>query len=45
LWQPGLDRTLATTRFIGTPLATIGALILLVIGLAAGLSIGFATWG
>jgi rhomboid protease GluP len=45
LWQPGIDRTLATTRFIGTPLATIGALILLVIGLAAGLSIGFATWG
>ncbi len=43
MWQPGTDRPLAA-RFIGSPLATIAALVVLVIGLAASMSIGLAKW-
>ena len=42
MWQPGGDRPLSAARFIGSPLATIVALVLLVVGLAAGLSIGYS---
>ena len=45
MWQPGSDRPLSAARFIGSPLATIVALVLLVIGLAVGLSIGYSRWG
>ena len=34
-----------STRFAGSPLATVGALAVLVLGLAAGMSIGFSEWG
>jgi membrane associated rhomboid family serine protease len=44
-WQAGSDRPLAVARFIGTPLATIAALVVLAIGLAVGMSIGFSKWG
>lgn len=43
MWQPGSERPLAV-RFIGSPIATAGALGLLVIMLAAGLLIGMAEW-
>jgi membrane associated rhomboid family serine protease len=42
LWQPGTDRAPTNARFIGSPIATIGALALLVIGLAIGFSIGMS---
>lgn len=44
MWQPGTDRPLASTRFIGSPVATIAAIFLLIIGLAVGLSTGFSRW-
>lgn len=33
------------TRFIGSPLATVGAVAVLIAGLARCMSIGFSTWG
>ena len=42
MWQPGTDRPIASTRFIGSPLVSIGAIVLLVVALAYGLSVGFS---
>jgi rhomboid protease GluP len=43
LWQPGTDRPLAA-RFIGSPIAMIGAIAILVLLLAVGMLIGIGTW-
>jgi membrane associated rhomboid family serine protease len=42
MWQPGNERPSSSTRFIGSPLVSIGAIVLLVVGLAYGLSVGFS---
>jgi membrane associated rhomboid family serine protease len=44
MWQAGSDRPLAN-RFIGSPIAMIGSLALLVVLLAAGMFLGIAEWG
>ncbi len=44
MWQPGSDNRPLVARFIGSPLATIAALVVLVAALAVGMSIGFETW-
>ena len=43
MWQPGADRPV-NARFIDSPLVSIAALVLLVVGLAVGLWLGFAKW-
>jgi membrane associated rhomboid family serine protease len=43
MWQAGTDRPLAT-RFIGSPIAMIGSVVVLVLLLAAGWLIGDAHW-
>lgn len=42
-WQPGTSRPVAR-RFIGSPAATVLALVVLGVGMAAGLVIGFNAW-
>ena len=41
----GVSTRGVATRFIGSPLATVGAVAVLIAGLAAGMSIGISTWG
>jgi hypothetical protein len=43
MWQAGTDRPLAS-RFIGSPVAMIGALVLLIVLLGAGLFLGMQEW-
>jgi membrane associated rhomboid family serine protease len=43
MWQPGTARPLAA-RFIGSPVAMIASLVLLIAELAAGFSIGMSKW-
>ncbi len=43
MWQPGADRPV-NARFIDSPLLSIAALVLLVVGLAVGLWLGLDEW-
>ena len=45
LWQPGADGPVVSGRFIGSPIATVLSLVVLVAGLVIGLAVGFGrTW-